>query len=162
MTVIFTSYVVAETADEAEQIAEDEAGDLEPEYTARELTEPLPEADPDGRSVPFGPSHCDDREITVNEAVALVASHKPGYDDLTLMPFADSPPPLQPARIEDYLADGRPDYALRMGEMLAALAGAEGRSEPAILADLCTAGQPVEAEVDRLLRQASHGVEADR
>ena len=107
VTVIFTSYVVAKTSDEAERIAEDEAGDLEPEYTARELNEPLREANPNGRSVPFGPSHWDDREITVNEAVELVASHMPAYDDQTvLMPFADAPPPLYPPRIDDYLAGG--------------------------------------------------------
>lgn len=108
VTVIFTSYVVAETADQAEQIAEDEAGELEPEYTARELTEPLPEADPDGRSVPFGPSHSGDREVTVNQAVELIVAHKSVYDDQTaLMPFAEGPPLLYPPRIEDYLAPGR-------------------------------------------------------
>jgi hypothetical protein len=34
-----------------------------------------------------------------------------------------------------------PDYSLRLGEMLAAIAAAEDRSEPAILIDLCGAGQ---------------------
>jgi hypothetical protein len=38
--------------------------------------------------------------------VELVASHKPAYDDETLlMPFADGPPPLYPPRIEDYLTE---------------------------------------------------------
>ena len=107
--VAFTSYVVAQTADEAERIAEDEAGDLEPEFTARELTEPLPQVDPDGRSHPFGPSSWEHRHLTVNEAVELVAAHKPVHDDQTLlMPFAEgTPPPIRPPRIEDYLAAGR-------------------------------------------------------
>ncbi len=54
-TVIYTTYVIAETADEAERIAEDEAGDLEPDFTARELTEPLEQSDGDRRIVPYGP-----------------------------------------------------------------------------------------------------------
>ena len=108
VTVIFTSYVVAETADEAERIAKDEAGDVEPEFTAGELTEPLPATDAEGRSIPFGPSCWENRELTVNEAVELVASHQPVYDHQTeLMPFAESPPPLYPPRIDDYLAAGR-------------------------------------------------------
>jgi hypothetical protein len=107
-TVIFTSYVVAETSDEAERIAEDEAGDLEPDFTARELTEPLEQPDGDRRIVPYGRSRWAGRDLTVNEAVELVASHKPAYDTGTvLMPFADAPPPLCPPRIEDYLASGR-------------------------------------------------------
>ena len=104
----YRAYVVAKTAGEAEHIAEDEADDLEPTFSARELTEPLPEADGDGREVPSGRSHWDDHVLTVNEAVDLVASHKPAFDDRTLfMPFAEGPPPLYPPRIEDYLAAGR-------------------------------------------------------
>jgi hypothetical protein len=108
VTVSFTSYVVAETADEAELIAKDAAGDLEPDFSARELSQPLEQRDADGRAIPFGASLWNDRELTVNEAVELVASHKPAYDDQTLlMPFADAPPPLYPPGIEDYLAAGR-------------------------------------------------------
>jgi hypothetical protein len=107
-TVIYTAYVDAETADEAERIAEDEAGDLEPEFTARELTEPLEQPDGDRQIVPYGRSRWENRNLTVNEAVELVAEHQPVYDDLTLlMPFAEGPPPLYPPRIEDYLAAGR-------------------------------------------------------
>ncbi len=107
-TVIYTAYVVAETADEAERIAEDEAGDLEPDFTARELTEPLEQSDGDRRIVPYGRSRWEYRELTVNEAVELVASHQPVYDTETLlMPFADAPPPIYPPRIEDFLAARR-------------------------------------------------------
>jgi hypothetical protein len=107
-TVIYTAYVIAETAVEAERIAEDEASDLEPDFSARELTEPLEQPDSDRQIVPYGRSRWEDRDLTVNEAVELVASHQPAYDDRTLlMPFADSPPPLYPQRIEDYLAAGR-------------------------------------------------------
>jgi hypothetical protein len=108
-TVIFTSYVVAETRDEAERIAEDEAGDLEPEFSARELTEPVEQPDGDRRIVPYGRSRWGNRELTVNEAVELVADHRAVYDDQTeLMPFADAPPPRYPSRIEDYLAEWGP------------------------------------------------------
>ncbi len=107
-TVIYTAYVVAETAGEAERIAEDEAGDFEPDFSARELTEPLEQRDTDARIVPHGRSCWEGRQVTVNEAVELVASHKPVYDTETLlMPFADSPPPIYPPRIEEYLAAGR-------------------------------------------------------
>jgi hypothetical protein len=105
-TVTFTSYVVAESADEAERIAKDEADDLEPEFAARELTEPPTLED---GVVPYGRSCWEGRHLTVEEAVELVASHKPVQDGQTLlMPFADSPPPLYPPRIEDYLAERGP------------------------------------------------------
>ena len=106
VTVSYTAYVVAETEDEAERIAKDEADDhdLDPDCTASELTEP-PNTE-DG-IVPYGRSCWEGRNLTVEEAVELVAAHRPVYDDRTqLMPFADAPPPLQPARIEDYLAAG--------------------------------------------------------
>ena len=105
MTVSYTAYVVAETADEAERIAKDEADDLELDFVASELTEPP--ALEDG-VVPYGRSCWEGRHLTVEEAVELIASYQPFYDDQTLlMPFADSPPPLHPARIDDYLAAGR-------------------------------------------------------
>ena len=105
VSVRFTSYVVAETADEAERIAKDEADDLNPNFTASELTEP-PNTE-DG-IIPYGRSSWDGRELTVDEAVGLIASHKPTHDTATLlMPFAEGPPPLRPSRIEDYLAAGR-------------------------------------------------------
>ncbi len=108
VTVSYTTYVVTETAEEAERIAEDEAGDLEPDFTARELTEPLEQRDADRRIVPYGRSCWEGREITVNEAVELIASHKPLFDTQTLlMPFVDSPPPIYPPRIEEYLAARR-------------------------------------------------------
>jgi len=106
--VSYTDYVVAETAAEAERIARDAAGDITPDYSARELTEPLAVQDRFADSVPYGRTLWDDRELSVNEAVELVASHKPVYDTQTLlMPFAAGPPPLRPPRIEDYLATGR-------------------------------------------------------
>ena len=110
VTIHHTAYVIAETANEAERTAADQMDDddLEADYDASELTEPLEPPDVDCRTVPFGTAHWDGRELTVNEAVELVASHKPAYDTQTLlMPFAGSPPPLRPARIEDYLAAGR-------------------------------------------------------
>ncbi len=103
--VSYTAYVVAETAGEAERIAEDEAGDFEPDFSASELTEPL---DTDSRVIRYGRSCWEDRQVTVNEAVELVASYQPGLPHATLlMPFVDSPPPIYPPRIEDYLAAGR-------------------------------------------------------
>ena len=108
VVVSFTTYVVAETAEEAERIAEDEGEDAVPDYCARELTEPLEPDDSDAHVVPCGHSCWQDRQITVNEAVELVAGHKPVYDTETLlMPFADTPPPLYSAGIEDYMAAGR-------------------------------------------------------
>jgi hypothetical protein len=104
--VSYTDYVVAETAREAERIAKDAAGDVEPEFSARELTEPLEEQTRFADSVPYGRTTFEGRELTVNDAVALIASHKPAFDTETvLMPFADSPPPLHPAQIEDYLGN---------------------------------------------------------
>ena len=107
VTVSYTTYVVAESADEAERIAEDktEDHDLDPGFTASELTEP-PNTE-DG-IIPYGRSRWEDRQITVDEAVELIARHKPVYDTQTaLMPFADSPPPLCPPRVDDFLAAGR-------------------------------------------------------
>ncbi len=110
VTVTYAMFVVTETAGEAEQIAEDEADDAstrwdEADYYAHELKKPLKHS---GHAVPYGRSCWEDRQITVNEAVELIASHKPVYDTKTrLMPFADTPPPLYPPRIEDYLAAGR-------------------------------------------------------
>ena len=103
----YTTYVVAEDADEAEQIARD-VDDRPPGSSVRELTEPLDTPDADGQAIPHGRSCWEDRQLSVNEAVELIAGHKPVYDTQTLlMPFADSPPPLYPPRIEDYLAAGR-------------------------------------------------------
>ena len=106
--VCYTDFVVAETGDEAKRVAKDAAGDVQPEFFARELTEPLEEQTRFADSVPYGRTTFEGRELTVNEAVALIASHKPAFDTETiLMPFANTPPPLHPAQIEDYLADGR-------------------------------------------------------
>jgi hypothetical protein len=108
VTVSYTTYVVAETAEEAERIAEDEAESGEPDFSGRELTEPLDPRDLDCGTVPFGRSCWEDRQITVNEAVELIASHKPIYDTQTmLMPFADTPPPINPRRAEDGTEEGR-------------------------------------------------------
>ena len=108
VTFNYTTYVVAETAWKAERIAEDEADDLEPDFRARELTDPLEAPDVDPEETPLGRSCWEGRELTINEAVELVARHKPVYDDRTLlMPFAAAPPPLYPPRIDDYLAAGR-------------------------------------------------------
>ena len=107
VSVSCTSYVVAESAEEAERIAQDETetSDLDPDFSARELTEP-PNTE-DG-VIPYGRSRWEDRQITVDEAVELIARHKPVYDTQTaLMPFADSPPPLYPPRVEGDLAAGR-------------------------------------------------------
>ena len=107
VTVAYTSYVITQTAADAERMARDAADGLEPEFTARELTEPL-QPEGRGRLVPLGRTSWEGRELTVNQAVELVAAHKPAFDDETaLMPFAEGPPPLYPPRIEDYLADGR-------------------------------------------------------
>jgi hypothetical protein len=107
VTTTYTTYVVAETAAEANQIAEDKVAEDEDlrenamaRYLASELTAPLDPPDHDDL-VPWGRSCWEDRELTVNEAVDLVASHKPVYDTQTqLMPFADSPPPIYPRRGE--------------------------------------------------------------
>jgi hypothetical protein len=98
----YTVYVIAETAGEAERIAEK----AEPAYHAHELTKPLVPSDVDAETSPYGRSRWENRKLTVNEALDLIAGHKPVYDTQTaLMPFATTPPPLRPARIEDYLAD---------------------------------------------------------
>jgi hypothetical protein len=106
VSVSYTAYVVAEHASEAERIAKDEADhDLDPDFVASEVTEP---PDTEDGIVPYGRSSWEGRHLSVEEAVELVASHQPVYDDQTLlMPFAVAPPPLHPARIEDYLADRR-------------------------------------------------------
>jgi hypothetical protein len=102
VTVNYTDYVVADTAREAERIAKDAAGDVEPDFSARELTEPLAVQERFADSVPYGRTTFEGRELTVNEAVELIASHKPVYDTETvLMPFVDSPPPIHPPRGED-------------------------------------------------------------
>jgi hypothetical protein len=108
VTVAFTSYVIAETADEAERIARrEERLDVDPNYSARELTKPLAELDDDGKMIPHGRSYWAGREITVNEAVGLL---EPVYDDQTeLMPFAEGPPPLYPRAIDDYPAERGPE-----------------------------------------------------
>jgi hypothetical protein len=109
VTVRYTSYVVAETSEEAERIARDGAEDLEPDFSASDLSEPLELSDVDRQEAPLGRSRWEGRHLTVEEAVVLVASHRPAYDDQTLlMPFADSPPPLCPPRIDDYLAAAGP------------------------------------------------------
>src|SRR2546428_6693943 len=83
-----TAYVVAKSADEAERIAKDTTDDFDPVYYARELVKPLVPHDPDADVKPYGASRWEDRELTVNEAVELVASHRPVYDTQTiLMPF---------------------------------------------------------------------------
>jgi hypothetical protein len=100
VSVNFTTYVVAETAHDAERIAEQEEG--VPRYSAHELTAQLPPYDPDYDTIPYGASRWEDRDLTVHEAVELL---EPVYDRQTLlMPFAESPPPLHPRRIDDYLA----------------------------------------------------------
>ena len=114
VSVTYTTYVVAEDASEAERIAEDEHDDDEGLFDdapidcyASEITEPIDPLDDGDNIVPYGRPRWKDRELTVNEAVELVARRRPVYDDQTLlMPFADSPPPLYPPRIEDYLASG--------------------------------------------------------
>src|SRR5215472_6359826 len=108
VTVHYTAYVVTETAEDAERIAEDKADNLEPDFYAHELIEPLDPQHPDAGSHPYGRSCWESRQITVNEAVELVARHRPAFDTKTvLMPFTDGPPPICPQRIEDYLAAGR-------------------------------------------------------
>ena len=105
VTVSFTSYVVAESAQEAERIAEDEGDEDDARYIASELTEP-PNTE-DG-VIPYGRSRWNDRQITVDEAVELIAAHKLVYDTQTaLMPFADSPPPIYPRRTEGGATAGR-------------------------------------------------------
>jgi len=95
VTVQYTTYVIAETAEEAEDIAEDATDedrkeDTFDEYLAREMTEP------DllyGDSIPWGHSLWDGQQVTVNEAVDLLAPHRPVRDTLTLpLPLIDTPP----------------------------------------------------------------------
>ena len=105
--VCYTDFVVAETADEAKRVAKDAAGDVVPEFFARELTEPLEEQTRFADSVPYGRTTFEGRELTVNEAVALITSHKPAFDTETaLMPFTDTPPPIYPRRGEGDAAEG--------------------------------------------------------
>ena len=106
VTVTYTTYVVAqnaEEAEEAERVAEDEATEDDVDCSASELTEPLKPGDGgDATLIPYGASRWDGRQITVNEALELVASRKPVYDTQTvLMPFADSPPPIHPRPDQD-------------------------------------------------------------
>ena len=99
VTISYTTYVVAETAEDAEAIAEDatdEDGELgtDDEYVACEMTEPLAD---DGGTVAWGHSLWDGRQVTVNEAVELIAPHRPVRDTQTmLMPFVDEPPAERP------------------------------------------------------------------
>jgi hypothetical protein len=111
VTVAYTTYVVAETLAEAERIAEEAAdedrrlGAGSDTYRGRELTGPVAD---DGDIVAWGHSLWGGQQVTVNEAVELLAGNAPVRDTQTLlMPFIDEPPPLYPPRIEDYLAAGR-------------------------------------------------------
>ncbi len=102
VTVTYTTYVVAQTAGEGERIAEDVATEEKADCSASELTEVLKPGDGGDSLIPYGHSFWQDRQLTVNEAVELVANRKPTYDTETvLMPFADSPPPIRPRRGED-------------------------------------------------------------
>jgi len=95
VTISYTTYVVAETAQDAEAIAEEATDqdrdlDTDDEYVACELTEPLAD---DGGIVAWGHSLWDGQQVTVNEAVDLIAPHRPVRDTQTmLMPFVDEPP----------------------------------------------------------------------
>jgi hypothetical protein len=107
VTITYTTYVVAETADKANEIARDAADEdrrlpaTSDEYSAREVAEPVGD---DGRIVAWGHSLWDGEQMTVNEAVDLVAAHRPVYDTQTiLMPFVDSPPPSYPEPAADGL-----------------------------------------------------------
>jgi hypothetical protein len=111
VTVTYTTYVVAETADKANEIARDASGEdrelaaTRDEYRAREIPEPVGD---DGGIVAWGHSLWDGQHLTVNEAVELVAAHRPDYDTQTLlMPFVDSPPPIYPEPATDGLAARR-------------------------------------------------------
>ncbi len=112
VTITYTTYVVAETADKANEIARDASDEdrrlalTSDEYSARRLAEPV--GDDDGGIVAWGHSLWDGQQLTVNEAVDLIAAHRPVYDTQTLlMPFVDSPPPIYPEPAEHGLAARR-------------------------------------------------------
>jgi hypothetical protein len=115
VTVTYTTYVVVKDASEAERIGEDKVDEDEDlrenavtRYLASELTKPLDLHEEDDDLVPWGRSRWEHRELTVNEAVDLVASHKPVYDtEVVLIPFVDSPPPIYPRRGEGDAAGRR-------------------------------------------------------
>jgi len=97
VTLTYTTYVVAETADAAERIAEDAADEDRrmaagsDQYRARELTAPV--GGDEGATIAWGHSLWADEQLTVNEAVALIASREPVQDTRTLlMPFVDAAP----------------------------------------------------------------------
>jgi hypothetical protein len=99
VTMTYTTYVVAESADAALEIAEEAADEdralgTDDDYVATELTETVSEAD---GIVAWGHSLHDGQQVTVNEAVELVAPHRPVRDTLTLlMPFIHEPPAERP------------------------------------------------------------------
>jgi hypothetical protein len=104
VTMTYATYVVAETADKANKIAHDASDEdrrltaTSDEYRARELAEPVGD---DGTIVAWGHSLWDGQQLTVNEAVELIAAHRPVYDTRTLlMPFVDSPPPIYPGPVQ--------------------------------------------------------------
>ncbi len=108
VTITYTTYVVAETADKANDIARDASDEdrrlatTSDEYRARELAEPV--GDEEGEVIAWGHSLWDGRQVTVSEAVDLIAPHRPVRDTQTiLMPFIDAPPAERPRP----LADGR-------------------------------------------------------
>jgi hypothetical protein len=101
VTIRYTSYVVAETSEKALEIAEDAVYEdcrsfsSQDEYRARQLSEPV---EGDGDVVPWGRTCWGDQQLTVNEAIELIASRRPVPDTRTLlMPFADMPEGLAPA-----------------------------------------------------------------
>jgi hypothetical protein len=97
VTVTYTTYVIAEARDAAEKIADDASDEdlrlaaCREEYRAGELTAPLP--GDEGRTIAWGHSLWGEEQLTVNEAVALIASRAPVQDTRTLlMPFVDAAP----------------------------------------------------------------------
>jgi hypothetical protein len=97
VTVTYTTYVVAESADRAEEIASDASDEDRrlaaccEEYRAGKLTAPVP--GDEGRTIAWGHSLWGEDQLTVNEAVALIASRAPVQDTSTLlMPFVDAAP----------------------------------------------------------------------
>jgi len=93
----YMSYVVAETAEKAAEIAADASQEerrwgTDEEYRPRPLTEPLAD---EGGMVAWGRSLWDGHQLTVNEVVELLERHRPVHDTRTLlMPFVDAPPPM--------------------------------------------------------------------
>jgi hypothetical protein len=97
VTVTYTTYVVADAGDAAEKIADDASdedlqfGSCSARYLARELTAPL--GGGEGEVIAWGRSLWGEEQLTVNEAVALIASRVPVQDTSTLlMPFVDAAP----------------------------------------------------------------------